>query len=105
MLNDIRIAVFRLRPENSDFCVKREALTVSTLRRHSFVKKAERALSPCNKALTHCNGGLVAPRNGRTGLQGGPYGKLTMPKTYVKKAETASRLFYFTEKEMQKIKN
>ena len=41
---DIRTAISTPRPENRDFCVKREALTVSTLRMQGFVKKAERAV-------------------------------------------------------------
>ena len=51
MLSDIHIAVFGQGSENSVFCIKRGALTVSTLRRRGFVKKAERAVSPCNKAV------------------------------------------------------
>ena len=43
MLIDIRTAISTPRPENRDFCVKREALTVSTLRMQGFVKKAEKA--------------------------------------------------------------
>ncbi len=50
MLSDIRIAISTLRPENREFWSKQEALTISTLRRRGFVKKAERAVWPRNKA-------------------------------------------------------
>ncbi len=40
-----------------------------------------------------------------TGVSGGPYGKLNMQKTCVKKAEKASRLFYFEKKEKLKFRN
>jgi hypothetical protein len=39
-----------------------------------------------------------------TGVSGGPYGKKMTSATRVKKAEKASRLFYFKEKKMRKIK-
>ena len=51
MLSDTLTAIFNHEPENRNFRFKREALTVSTLQPRRFVKKAERAVSPCNKAV------------------------------------------------------
>jgi len=51
MLSNIRTAIFERHPEKHDFPLKREVLTVSTLQKSGFVKKAERLLSPCNNAL------------------------------------------------------
>ncbi len=51
MLSDIISAIFRQRSENGTFCAKREALIIKTLHRNGFVKKAERAVSHCNKAV------------------------------------------------------
>ena len=95
MLNDIRIAVFRLRPENSDFLRQKGS---ADCQHFTPAQLCQESRGTATEASSHHETAV-------TGLQGGPYGKLTMPKTYVKKAETASRLFYFTEKEMQKIKN
>ena len=39
------------------------------------------------------------------GVPGGPYCKLTTPKTCVKKAERALRLFYFEKKYVRFFKN
>ena len=50
MLSDICIAIFGQGSENRDFYFKWEALIINTLQSHRFVKKAERAVSPCNKA-------------------------------------------------------
>ncbi len=38
-------------------------------------------------------------------MSGGPYGRLDMQKRCVKKAEKASRLFYFEKKEMRFFQN
>ena len=51
MLSDICIAIFGQGSENRDFYFKWEALIINTLQSHRFVKKAERAVSPCNKAV------------------------------------------------------
>jgi len=56
MLSDIRIAISRQGLENRDFCSKWGTLIISMLQKRGFVKKAERAVSPCNN-------GLVALRN------------------------------------------
>jgi len=40
-----------------------------------------------------------------TGVSGGPYGMSDMQKRCVKKAEKASRLFYFEKKEMRFFQN
>ncbi len=39
------------------------------------------------------------------GVPGGPYGKITMQKTGVKKAEKALRLFYFGKNKMRFFQN
>ncbi len=46
----------------------------------------------------HCETALA-------GVSGGPYGKIIMSKTRVKKAEKASRLFWFEKKEMRFFQN
>jgi len=51
MLSGIRSAIFRQGSENRVFCFKWGALIISMLQRWGFVKKAERAVSPCNKAV------------------------------------------------------
>ena len=56
MLSDIRIAISGQDSENRDFCSKWGTLIISMLQKRGFVKKAERAVSPCNN-------GLVALRN------------------------------------------
>jgi len=40
-----------------------------------------------------------------TGVSGGPYGKIWLPKMCVKKAERASRLFYFEKNKMRFFQN
>jgi len=51
MLSGTQTANSTPRSKNRVFYFKWEALTVSTLQRKNFVKKAERAVSPCNKAV------------------------------------------------------
>ncbi len=77
MLSDIHIAVFGQGSENSVFCFKRGVLTVSTLRRRGFVKKAERAVSPCNKAVI--------------ALRQRPYCKVKRPSRECREALTADK--------------
>jgi hypothetical protein len=51
MLSDIRIAISGQGSENRVFCFKQGVLIISMLQQQGFVKKAERAVSPCNKAV------------------------------------------------------
>jgi len=51
VLNDITRAFLCYVPENSDFRAKRGVLIISMLRQCGFVKKAERAVLQCNKAV------------------------------------------------------
>jgi len=77
MLSSTRRAFLNQTPENRIFCLKQEALTVSTLRRHGFVKKAERAVSPCNKAVI--------------ALRQRPYCKVKRPSRECREALTADK--------------
>jgi len=70
-------------PENRDFRVKWEVLIISMLHPSGFVKKAERAVWHCNKAVI--------------ALRRRPYCNA--------KAEKDSRLFYFEKKEKLKFQN
>jgi len=51
MLSAIRPDVSAQRAENCCFCFKWGALIINTLQKPSSVKKAERPLSACNKAV------------------------------------------------------
>jgi len=51
MLSSNKSPIYRQGSEKHDFQSKREALIFSMLRQRHFVNKAERPLSPCNKAL------------------------------------------------------
>ena len=77
MLSDTLTAIFNHEPENRNFRFKREALTVSTLQPRRFVKKAERAVSPCNKAVI--------------ALRQRPYCKVKRPSRECREALTADK--------------
>jgi len=57
MLSNIGIVIFVWWPENRDFRFKREALAIKMLQQCYFVEKAEKAVSPCNKALVGLQNG------------------------------------------------
>lgn len=120
MLIGFRRIVFHRKPEIGVFACKREALIINALRKHGFVRKAERAVSHCKtgtfatqngrfrtakEALSH---GKTAETDGETGkktMQNAVCGMKNMPFLHVGTVIGAVLRFYFGKTERRFFQN